>query len=702
MRKISIGIIAVLLLESATFSASAQQINSADSLLKDLEEVVITATRTERKLSNVAVPVTVINEKSIQQAGSLRLNNILQEQAGLYITNSFGNGVQIQGLSPDYVLILIDGEPLTGRNAGVLDLNRITVNNIKQVEIVKGPSSSLYGSEAMGGVVNIITQQSRINTLNASLRYGSNYTTDANISGAYNLRKFNATAFVNRNSTDGYDFNKGDTGQTVMPYKSYTSQVKLQQQLSSTIKAGVSLRYYYEQQTDLYSAGNDIAKGSPVIKEYNINPFVQLHFDNHIQTIFRAYFSQFQSNTKDYIHRNDSLYYNDFFQQRFQRIGNQTDVKISAQNDLNIGGGYTWEKLNTNRYSGERSNKISYVYLQDEHRFGTRITAIGGIRYDHNAAYASRISPKIAVNLKPTGKLTINASYGAGFKAPDFRQLYLNFTNNAGGGYTVYGANEISVAQLHQQVAAGILSNITPYGYQLKLLDPEYSAGFNFGGSYNFSQNLTATFNIFRNDIENLIVTKIIANKASNAPVYSYFNVNSALTQGGEMELKYQLTKQLRVEAGYQFLITADKAVLRQIKAGQVFGKAPGSLLSVQLKRSDYGGLNDRSKHMANLKLFYEQASWFANLRGLYRSRWGVADVDGNLILNRADEYAKGYVQLNISGGKSFCKGIRLQAGIDNVTNYHNENYLVSQPGTTYYLSIAYQLSKNKNNHKLL
>lgn len=696
MRKIPVYLMLALVIISNASSANAQQISSTDSLVKDLDEVVITATRTERKLSNVAVPVTVINQKAIQQAGSLRLNNILQEQAGLFITNSFGNGVQIQGLSPDYVLILIDGEPLTGRNAGVLDLNRISVNNIKQVEIVKGPSSSLYGSEAMGGVVNIITRQSRTNMLNASLRYGSNNTTDGNISGAYNFKKFNATAFVNRNGTDGYDFKKDDIGQTVMPYKSYTSQIKLQQQFSSTVKAGASLRYYYEQQNDLYSAGSDIAKGSPVIKEYNINPFVQLHFNNHIQTVFRTYFSQFQSNTKDYIQRNDSLYYDDFFQQRFQRIENQTDIKISSQNDLNIGGGYTWEKLNTNRYSGERSNKISYVYLQDEHRFGTRITAIGGIRYDQNAAYASRLSPKIAVNVKPTGKLTINASYGAGFKAPDFRQLYLNFTNNAGGGYTVYGANEISVAQLQQQVASGMLTNITPFGYQLKLLEPEYSTGFNLGGTYNFSQRLTAKINIFRNDIENLIVTKIIANKASNAPVYSYFNVNSALTQGGETELKYQFTKQLRIEAGYQFLITADKAVLRQIKAGQVFGKEPGSLLSVQLQRSDYGGLNDRSRHMANLKLYYEQASWFANIRGMCRSRWGVGDVDGNLILNRADEYAKGFVQLNISGGKSFSNGIRLQAGIDNVTNYRNEIYLANQPGITYYLSIAYQFLKNK------
>jgi outer membrane receptor for ferrienterochelin and colicins len=681
-----------------TVSVKAQIKNAKDTAKENtLEEVVVTATRTEKKLSNVAVPVTVVNQKTIQQSGSLRLNNILQEQSGLYITNnSFGNGVQIQGLSPDYVMILIDGEPLVGRNGGVLDLNRITVNNIKQIEIVKGPSSSLYGSEAMGGVVNIITQQSKLNTLSANFRYGSFNTTDANIAGSYHYKKFNLSAFVNRNSTDGYDFDKTDIGQTVMPYQSYTSQIKLDQQISNLIKVGASFRYYYEKQNDLYSAGTDIAKGQPTINEYNINPYIQFHFNNKIQSIFKGYFSQYQADTKDYIQRNDSLYYNDFFQQRFQRIENQTDIKLAANNDLNIGGGYTYERLNTNRYSGIRTNTISYIYLQDEHRFGNKVTAIGGLRYDNNAAYTSRVSPKLAVHIKATSKLNINASYGAGFKAPDYRQLYLNFTNNTAGGYTVYGANEISAAQLQQQLQAGILSSITPFGSQLKLLNPEYSTGLNLGASYQFNKKLSAKINVFRNDIENLIVTKIIAYKPSNAPVYSYFNINSAFTEGAETEIKYQLTKQFRIEGGYQFLITADKDVLKQIKEGQVFGKKEGSLVSYQLQRSDYGGLLDRSKHIANLKLFYENKSWFATIRGLYRSRWGVGDVDGNLILNRDDEYAKGYIQLNISGGKSLNNGLQIKAGIDNVTNYRNERYLSNLSGITYYFNIAYQFFNNK------
>lgn len=682
-----------LLLILFTFAGGfvlAQQKDTAS--FTELDEVVVTATKTERKLSNVAVPVKVISGKTIQQSGSLRLNNILQEQPGLYITNSFGNGVQVQGLSPDYVLILVDGEPLVGRNGGVLDLNRITVNNIKKIEIVKGPSSSLYGSEAMGGVINIITQNASNSALDASLRYAKYSSIDANLSGSFKHKGFSFSAFGNRNSSDGFSNSNATVGKTVNPFYNYTGQVKIQQEFSANLKAGLGFRYFYEKQNDLYSTGSDIAYGNPDIKEYNLAPFVSYKVNANLRTTIRTYFSQFQSEAKDYLKSNNSLYYDDFFQQRFSRVESQTDLNIGSSNNLSAGGGYTWERLNTNRYSGIRTNHIAYVFLQDEHRFSGKLTAIAGIRYDDNAAYASRLSPKLALRYKADSKLALTASYGAGFKAPDFRQLYLNFTNNAAGGYTVYGANEITFAQLEQQKTAGILADISPFGYQLQLLKPEYSTGLNVGATYQFSRKLGIKLNVFRNDISNLIVTRIIATKTTGAPVYSYFNVNSAFTEGAESEVTYHFTKNLRAEAGYQFMITADKEVLRQIKAGQLYGKKQGSLVSEEVKRNEYGGLTDRSKHMANLKFFYEKSNWFATARAVYRGRWGVADKDGNLILNRDDEYAKAMLQLNISAGVHFKNGLGIKAGVDNLLNYQDKVYQANQPGITCYATVSYAL----------
>jgi len=173
-----------------------------DTLFANSDSVVVTATRTERKLNNLTVPVTIINAKTIQQNGSLRLTDILKEQTGINLTSGFGAGIQLQGLNPDYTIILINGEPLVGRTAGVLDLNRIALGNIKKIEIVKGPSSSLYGSEAMAGVINIITDASMGAPLTMGLRYGTYNTVDANLETKLQTSNIQYQGFINSYNTD--------------------------------------------------------------------------------------------------------------------------------------------------------------------------------------------------------------------------------------------------------------------------------------------------------------------------------------------------------------------------------------------------------------------------------------------------------------------------------------------------------------------
>jgi outer membrane receptor for ferrienterochelin and colicins len=142
-----------------------------DSILaQDLNEVIVTATRTVRQLSSLPLPVTLISKKQIQRTGVTRLNEILNEQTGIVMTPDAtiggGEGVQIQGIASDYVLVLIDGVPVVGRSSGNLDLSRFAIGNIKQIEVVKGPSSSLFGSEALGGVINIIRPLQGKNVIN--------------------------------------------------------------------------------------------------------------------------------------------------------------------------------------------------------------------------------------------------------------------------------------------------------------------------------------------------------------------------------------------------------------------------------------------------------------------------------------------------------------------------------------------------------
>jgi outer membrane receptor for ferrienterochelin and colicins len=673
----------------------------------DMDEVVVTATRSERLLGNTAVPVTLIRQQTIRQSGSLRLNDILGEQTGIFITQGFGRGVQMQGLSPDYTLILLDGEPLIGRMGGVLDLTRLAVGNIRKIEIVKGPSSSLYGSEALAGVINIITDGSGQRKLTADARYGRFNTTDLSVDGATRIGKLRLTGFMNYNSTQGYSLLPNSIQKTVEPYWRITGQQSIAYDFSDRTRFKVSFRQHHEDIVNsivVQNLGSQLlSKGKELNNDYNITPSLSHRFNDRIKTTLRGYGSEFSSRQLlDVAGATNS--YNDRFRQRFLRIENQTDINLGESLSLNIGGGHILESVSSNRYDSletERRNTIDYAFLQQEWRATDRLIFTGGVRYDHNATYASVWSPKLAVQFRPKSSLRINASVGRGFKAPDFRQLYLNFTNIAAGSYSVFGSL-VAGEEIRRLQADGQIDQILPVFGLLQDLKPETSTGINAGLQYDLKPGWQAKLNVFRNDIENLILTDIIAYKKNGGQIFSYLNVAEAFTQGLEVELIASPMKRLSVSGGYQFLITADKTVLADIKAGRVFKREATTGISSLLDRSGYAGLPGRSKHMANLKLFYgsESDRWSANLRMIWRSRWGTADLDGNGLINRDDEFARGYLQVNLAGGYRINRMLHLMAGIDNLFNYSDPYHLPGQPGINPFLRLSFSNpGSNSKNH---
>ena len=679
------------------FSAVAQNALPKDSLNPvDMDEVVVTATRSERLLGNTAVPVMLIRQQTIRQSGSLRLNDILGEQTGLFITQGFGRGVQMQGLSPDYTLILLDGEPLIGRMGGVLDLTRLTVGNIRKIEIVKGPSSSLYGSEALAGVINIITDGSGQRKLTADARYGRFNSTDLSVDGATRIGRLRLTGFVNYNSTQGYSLLPNSIQKTVEPYWRLTGQQSIAYDFSDRTRFKVSFRQHHEDIVNsivVQNLGSQLlSKGKELNNDFNITPSLSHRFNDRIKTTLRGYGSEFSSRQLlDVAGATNS--YNDQFRQRFVRIEDQTDINLGEAFSLNIGGGHILETVQSNRYDSletERRNTINYAFLQQEWRATDQLVFTGGVRYDHNATYASVWSPKLAVQFRPTASLRINASVGRGFKAPDFRQLYLNFTNIAAGSYSVFGSL-VAGEEIRRLQADGQIDQVLPAFGLLKDLKPETSTGINVGLQYDLKPGWQAKLNVFRNDIENLILTDIIAYKKNGGQIFSYLNVAEAFTQGLEMEMTSKPADKLTVSGGYQFLITADKSVLAEIRAGRIFKRDAMTGISSKLDRAVYAGLPGRSKHMANLKLFYgnESDRWSANLRMIWRSRWGTSDLDGNGLINREDEFARGYLQVNLAGGFRVNQMLHLMAGIDNLFNYSDPYNLPGQPGINPFLRLT-------------
>ena len=188
-----------------------------------------------------------------------------------------------------------------------------------------------------------------------------------------------------------------------------------------------------------------------------------------------------------------------------------------------------------------------------------------------------------------------------------------------------------------------------------------------------------------------MIVTDVIAFKKNGGQIYSYFNLKRALTQGIELGAQQKIGKWLQLNAGYQYLYTADKDVLESIKKGEVFQRSLTSGQAYRMNLSDYGGLTNRSRHTANLKFNAENdKGYFSTVRFIYRSRWGTSDLDGNGLINRSDEYAKGYLQVNASMGLPLGSHWKVMAGVDNIFNYKDILFLPGNPGRSAYLDIQF------------
>lgn len=696
-----------MFIASLAASGQAAQPGQADTIFrKELNEVVVTATRNERKLGNVAVPVTVISQKTIQQAASLRLKDIIQEQAGLFITSGFGAGVQMQGLNPDYTLILIDGEPLVGRTSGVLDLNRLTVGNIRKIEIVKGPSSGLYGSEALAGVINIITDNSYDKSGQASIRYGTYNTIDANISAGTRIGKLGIRAFINQYSTDGYSIRPYSVERSKLPISRTTPQLQMNLPLSAKTFLNVSARYNYEYIKNELAVSNNgqtiYSYGRERNKDLNLSGTLTHIFSQKLKSSLRLYGTRFEGSQRLTV--TSAAGYDDYFRQQFYRAENQTDYTLNKKWSFTGGAGLVQEYVNSSRYDNKdnrKDNRVYYGFVQTEWKPLDKLTVIGGMRYDNNQLYASAFSPKIAARYNLSDKIHLQGSYGRGFKAPDFRQLYLNFTNTSAGSYSVFGALQAQsiIAELD---AAGLIRQYEDDYYKLQSLKPEFSNGINIGFTAFPLKKVQWQMNLFRNDIKNLIEARLVATRQDNSQIYSYINIRSAFTQGIETTIKYQLNQAFRTEVGYQFLQTADKEQLKKVKEGNYYFTRDANNNSIPLKRSDYIGLPNRSPHMASVKLNYEDGKnpWFANIRAIYRSKWVVNDKDGNGVYNKQDEFADGYVLLNASAGYQFPNGFRIQAGSENILDHVDANNLPNAPGRTFYATLTYQFKKQKNTNK--
>lgn len=667
---------------------------------------MVTSTRTVRQVSSLPTNSMVVGKTELQATNSVRLSDILNEQTGIITVPDFGGGegVQMQGFDSEHILILIDGVPLIGRQAGTLDLDRITVANVKQIEVVRGASSCLYGNEALGGVVNIITERpvpAAASTWSGEI--GHRYemapasdlqTHDLNLGLTWKNAQTSNRLFTNGFRSSGYDLSPETEGQTLDPFASLTIDNTLAHRFSDRLNGLLNGRYFFQNQTLDFVDEN--LYGFQRTDEWNARLKTDYAFSDQIDVTADIYATNYRT-TEELFHRADDANYSRAdFDQWLAMPELRAGFQLNEQNNFVAGLGWRHERLDRDLFAETAQFDAQYAYLQHDFQPTERLNFLYGVRFDHHSAYASQLSPKLAIRYLIADWLAVKSSFGAGFKAPDFRQLYFDFTNLQ-VNYTVLGFN-VAQARLEEFIEQGIVDEVAvvlPESVFAQPLAAERSRSINAAVQFRPSSAFELELNAFHNEILNLIDIRVAAGKTNGQNVFTYLNVDREFTRGIELSGKANVGKNWQFSGGYQHMLAKDRSVIDDAfnDEGISYARNPETNENIVVRRSDYFGLFNRSRHLANFKVFYKLPKWKldANVRLTYRSRFGLFDANGNGFLDEFDRFVNGFFIADFALNKSFDNGLTISTGSNNLANFTDPSNLANLVGRSFYGRIQYQ-----------
>ncbi len=520
-------------------------------------QTVVTGSRTERRLEDAVTPTEVITRAQIDATGARDLAALLQQHQGVELVYSFrGVGIRLQGLDPEYVLILIDGERVSGRIGNTIDLGRYSLRDVERIEIVKGPAAALYGSDAIGGVINLITRKV-MNPWEASLRASVGTREDYDFRahagmkrGPFELRLgggYRQALPYDLEPTDpatsGPGFRRFDGDATVIVTP--TEGIKLVGKIGylrrdenavdvSPTAATFDRRGRQEQfDTSLKVALNPIEGTAVTVRGR--------------QSLFRDQLLQDQRGARDYDQYTQNV-------NRLWEAGAQLDQRV-GKHTLTVGLELLSELLSSPRLStGNAQHQRYAALLQDEWEFADSLPKVkiaAGVRVDVDTQFGVAPSPRLAVKVDPSDAWTLRASWGLGFRAPSFSELYLLF-DNAAVGYVVEGNPN---------------------------LRPETSSSVNLSIDWRPPrQGWLVSASVFHTDIANLISinTNDVPNP-DNPTRFRYGNIASAYTQGLEASGRARLSRGTYLDVGYTYLDARDNVKQRPLE-GRAAHKANASL----------------------------------------------------------------------------------------------------------------------------
>ena len=460
-------LVALLFMGSAAFAQIHRMERTDSSVISRnyiLNPVVVTGSGHHQRLKNTATPVRVLSSQEIREQGITTFDGALTRmmpQVSM-APNSMGSFLRLNGLGNKYILILINGQKLTGDISNNIDLNRINMSRVKRIEVLDGAASSLYGSDAIAGVINIITDQPTQNLISVS--------SDTRVSGHGQLTQSvgldiytngfgSYTSYVHDQAdsyqNNHYEYIKGsdtDTQPTIAPlFTGYRSDILGQKFTYAptdhlALNAGIDYSYKI---TDRPDTREDITGGTDYEMRYkglrwNVGGIYKFTDRNSLQANFIAdnyrYGKEYDVATKDYA-------VGDYVQSKRQRT-EEVDLKAIlglARNSTTIFGA-NWRNDGLKASSGNIDRHVYTLaaYAQHEMKFFDDFTATMGLRLTQHETFDQHLTPKLSLMYAP-GNFRLRATYSAGFRAPGLDELYYHyFSVNRGKPQISIGSKDLS------------------------------------------------------------------------------------------------------------------------------------------------------------------------------------------------------------------------------------------------------------------
>ena len=667
---------------------------SAQSVQKEaaLQEVVVTGTGTQHLLKDAPVQTEVISHRQLQQFAGKSIEDILSGLTASFAfnENDMGSHLQMNGLGNSYVLILVDGRRLHGDNGGENDLSLIDPHNIEKIEIVKGASSALYGSDAIAGVINIITRKHREQglMLENTSRVGSYGDIRQHNGIALNYGKFSSYTNFQLQHSDGWQ-NTSEEALSQTEYHITDSRNKTVNRHTNW-QLAEHLTYQLTPKIELYADGSiywkriyrpcgkhpgvdvktyDLQYNNASISvggKWKLNETDVITLDADWKRHAYKYVYTDTTLTDGYVNGRFTNYFPYFpddkelqSDQRLTQISLKGVFALPYEQMLSAGFDYRYDWLEAPMRvkGGKATDNTQAIYVQDEWALLNPLYLTAGLRLTRNEGFGTRLTPKVSAMLK-LGELRLRATWSQGYKTPTPKELHYQYIRNMNGVYLYLGNTDLKAQT----------SNY--FG-----VSAEYTLG-----------HLTMTLSGYYNKVDNMIA--LVTIPTSEAPgdlivqydpmrVRQYQNMEDAKTYGIDFTARYQ-AKHFTAGGSYSYLDT---------------------------KAHQYDSDHDVMQEVTIDGMAHHKANWYVtwnhDFSKLYHLGIGIYGRMSSKRYYQIDGNGKGYQIWRLATTHQFGKNLRLEAGIDNIFNYidktpHGLHLGTTTPGTTVYASLTVRFNKGK------